>query len=100
MNIIVIGATTTSASSPATSLFAAGAAVRARQWAYSAETTFASAGRRLRCVVSERREAIENRLQEFVLELLAAIVLIAIFMIVTDPAAREDAGVQSQPSAE
>ena len=45
---------------------------------------------RLRRVVSERREALECRLQEFVLELLAAIVLIAIFMVVTDLAARED----------
>ena len=45
---------------------------------------------RLRRVVNERREALEYRLQEFVLELLAAIVLIAIFMVVTEPAARED----------
>lgn len=95
MNIIVIGATATGASSPATALFAAGAAVRVRQWAHSAEATYASAGRRLRRVVSERKEALEHRLQEFVLELLAAIVLMAIFMIVTDPATREDAGLQS-----
>jgi hypothetical protein len=45
---------------------------------------------RLRRVVSERREALECRLQEFGLELLAAIVLIATFMVVTEPAARED----------
>ena len=96
MNIIVIGATATGASSPATTWVAAGV----RQWAHSAEATYASAGRRLRRVVSERTEILENRLQEFVLELLAAIVLIAIFMIVTDPATREDAGVHSQPSAE
>ena len=95
MNIIVIGATTTGTSSPATTLVAAGAAVRVRQWAYFAEATYASAGRRLRRVVSERKEALEQRLQEFVLELLAAIVLIAIFMIVTDPATREDARARS-----
>ena len=99
MNIIVIGAMTTGTSSPAITWGAAGAAVRVRQWAYSAEATYASAARRLRRVVSDRKEALEHRLQEFVLELLAAIVLIAIFMIVTDPAARQDdAGVQSQPS--
>jgi glycerol uptake facilitator-like aquaporin len=40
--------------------------------------------------VSDRKEALEQRLQEFVLELLAAIVLMAILMIVTDPATRED----------
>jgi hypothetical protein len=46
--------------------------------------------------VSERKESLERRLQEFVLELLAAIVLMAIFMIVTDPATRgDDAGVRS-----
>jgi hypothetical protein len=95
MNIIVLGATTTGTSSPATALFAAGHAVRVRQWAYFTEAACAAAGRRLRRVVSDRKEALENRLQEFVLELLAAIVLIAIFMIATDPATREDAGVQS-----
>jgi hypothetical protein len=90
MNIIVVGAATTSTSSPATTLFAASAAVRVRQWADSAEATYASAGQRLRRAVSDRREALEHRLQEFVLELLAAIVLMAIFMIVTDPATRKD----------
>ena len=96
MNIIAIGASATGASSPATTWVAAGV----RQWAYSAEAAYASAGRHLSRAVSERKEALENRLQEFVLELLAAIVLIAIFMIVTDPATRDDAGVQSQPSAQ
>jgi hypothetical protein len=90
MNIIVIGAATSGASSPATAFYAAGAAVRMRQWADSAEATYASAGRRLRRAVSDRREALEHRLQEFVLELLAAIVLMAILMIVTEPATRED----------
>ena len=95
MNIIVIGAATTGTSSPATTLFAAGV----RQWAYSAEAMYASAGRHLRRVVSDRKEALEQRFQEFVLELLAVIVLMAIFMVVTDPAPRENAGVPSQPSA-
>jgi hypothetical protein len=90
MNIIVIGAAASSSSSSATTLFAAGAAVRVRQWADFAEATYASAGRRLRRAVSDRKEALEQRLQEFVLELLAAIVLMAILMIVTDPATRED----------
>jgi hypothetical protein len=38
--------------------------------------------------VSRRKEALMHRLEAFVLELLAAIVLIAIFMIVTGPATR------------
>ena len=78
MNIIVIGATATGFSSPPITLVAAGVAA------------YASAGRRLRRAVSGRKEALENRLQEFVLELLAAIILMAIFMIVTDPATRQD----------
>jgi hypothetical protein len=87
MNIIAIGAATTDT------------AFRVRQWAYFAEATCASAHQRLRRVMSDRKEAFEHRLQEFVLELLAAIILIAIFMIVTDPAMRDDeVGVQSQPS--
>lgn len=90
MNIIVIGAATSGTSSPATTFYAAGAAVRVGQWADSAEATCASAARRLRRAVSDRREALGHRLQEFVLELLAAIVLMAIFMVVTDPATRED----------
>jgi hypothetical protein len=46
---------------------------------------------RLRRAASERKEALERQLQEFVLELLAAVVLIAIFMLVTGPTAREEA---------
>lgn len=81
MNIIVIGATATGFSSPAIG------------WGAAA---YASAGRRLRRAVSDRKEAFEQRLQELVLELLAAVVLMTIFMIVTDPATREDdAGVPS-----
>ena len=89
MTAIVIGAAPSSASSPATTLFAAGAA-RVRQWVDFADSTCASAGRRLHRAVSDRKEALEHQLQEFVLELLAAIVLIAIFLIVTDPATRND----------
>ena len=90
MNTVVIGSATSSTLSPAITYYVAGAAVRVRQWADFAEATCAAAGRCLRRVVSERKEALEHRLQEFVLELLAAIVLMAIFMIVTDPATRED----------
>ena len=43
----------------------------------------------LRRAVSSRKEALEHRLQEFVLELLAAIVLIAIFVVATDLAREE-----------
>ena len=91
MNIIVIGATTTGTSSPATTLVAAGAAVRVRQLAYFAEATYASAGRRLQRVVIKRKEALEQRLQEFVLELFAAIVLMAaVAMVQRTQAALEE----------
>jgi hypothetical protein len=63
--------------SPATKSFA----VRLRQCTDPAKAACAA----VRRAVSDRKEAFENRLQEFVLELLAAIVLIAIFMIVTEP---------------
>lgn len=52
----------------------------------------ASLRRAVRC----RQEALEHRLQEFVLELLAAIVLIAIFIIVTEREAPADAGAPSR----
>lgn len=52
----------------------------------------ASLRRAMRC----RKEALEHRLQEFVLELLAAIVLIAIFITVTKPEAPADGGAQSR----
>jgi hypothetical protein len=89
MNTVVIGAATSSTSSPATIFGAPGGVARVRQCAVIAEATYA-AGRHLRRAVSIRKEALERRLQDFVLELLAAIVLMAIFMIVTDPATRED----------
>jgi hypothetical protein len=90
MKTVVIGAATSSASSPAITFCAAGAAIRVRQWADFAEATYASAGQRLRRAVSDRREALGHLLEGFVLELLAAVVLIAIFMTVTDPATRND----------
>ena len=90
MNTVIIGAVTSSTSSPATSFCAAGGAVRIRQYADFAEATCAAAGRRLQSAVARRKEALMHRLEAFVLELLAAIVLIAIFMIVTDPATRSD----------
>ena len=76
MNTVVIGSATSSTSWPASAFCAAGG-------------TVAAAGRRLRRVVSCGNEALTHRLEECVLELLAAIVLIAIFMIVTEPETRE-----------
>jgi hypothetical protein len=52
----------------------------------------------VRRTVSDRKEALEDRLQEFVLELLAAIVLVAIFMIMTEPATQTDAGGHPSPN--
>lgn len=46
--------------------------------------------RSLSAVLSDRKEALKGWLLEFVLEFLAAIVLIAIFIAVTDPATRKD----------
>jgi len=74
MNTIVIGTAPSSALLPV-AFWAAGGAVPA-------------AGQRLRAV-SYWNEALTYRLEEFVLELLAAIVLIAIVMIVTEPETRE-----------
>jgi hypothetical protein len=90
MNTVVIGAATYSTSLPATILGAAGGTVRLHRCADLVEATCAATGRRLHGAVSRRKEALMHRLEEFVLELLAAIVLIAIFMIVTDPATRRD----------
>ena len=70
MKTVVIGAATSSTSSPAV-------------------------GRRLRRAVSCRKEALKHRLEELVLELLAALVVIAIFMAVTAPETRQDAGAPS-----
>jgi hypothetical protein len=89
MSTVVIAAAASSTSSPAAIPYATGPAVWVRQWADFTEATCTAAGSRLRRTVSERREALELRMQEFVLELLAAIVLIAIFMIVTETAAGE-----------
>jgi hypothetical protein len=100
MNTVLIGAATSSSST--ITFCAASAAIRVRQWTGSAASACAAAGRRIALVVSYRRASLGHRLQEFVLELLAAIVLIAIFLIVTDPATRNDpdvgdSGVRSNP---
>lgn len=47
-------------------------------------------GRRVRRSVSLRKEAIARQLENLVLELLAATILIAIFLILIDPATRDD----------
>jgi hypothetical protein len=70
--------------SPTTTSFA----VRLRQCTDPAKATCAA----VRRAVSDRKEALEQRLQAFVLELLAAIVLFAIFMIVTEPETQADPG--------
>jgi hypothetical protein len=88
MNTIVIA--TPSSPSPATIFRAIGGAAQIRQCADFVEATCAAAVRHLHRAVSRRKETLKHRLEEFVLELLAAIVLIAIFMIVTDPATRND----------
>ena len=90
MNTVVIGTAISTSSSPATISCATGGILRLRQCADFAEVTCAAAARRLHRAMSRRKEALIHRLEEFVLELLAAIVLIAIFMIVTDPATRDD----------
>jgi hypothetical protein len=89
MNAIVIGAATSSTASPAGISCAAGGTVRIHPCASFAEA-MGAAGRRLHRAVGSRKEALMHRLEEFVLELLAAIVLIAIFMIATDPVTRND----------
>ena len=50
----------------------------------------ASAVRHLRRAVSRRKEALVQRMEDVALEMLAAIVLIAIFVIMTEPTARND----------
>lgn len=84
MKTIAIGDVAFGTWSPATPSFA----VRLRQCTDPAQAACAAARR----AVSDRKEALEQRLQEFVLELLAAIVLIAIFMIVTETETQADAG--------
>ena len=87
MKTIAIADVAFSAGSPATTSFALGL----RQCTDPAKASCAAARRAL----SDRKEALEHRLQEFVLELLAAIVLIAIFMIVTEPETPADTGEHS-----
>ena len=88
MNIVVIGAATSGISLPATAYASAEAAYATTgQYVRHAARSLLS---RLQEEVGRRREALAHRLENFVLELLAAIVLIAIFMIVTDPATPND----------
>jgi hypothetical protein len=57
----------------------------------SADTLgISSLGRRVGRSVSLRKKAMAHRLENLVLELLAAAILIAIFLIMTDPATRDD----------
>lgn len=88
MNTAAIGAAR--APSSATILYAAGGIARIRQCVDFTDATCAAAVRHLHRAASRQKEALIQRVQEFVLELLAAIVLIAIFMIATDPATRSD----------
>jgi hypothetical protein len=88
MNTVAIGAA--SAPSSTTILCAAGGIARIRQCVDFTEAMCAATVRHLHRAVSRRKEALILRMQEFVLELLAAIVLIAIFVIATDPATRGD----------
>jgi hypothetical protein len=90
MTTIIASAETFGISGLADILRAAGPARRARQFVVFTGVTCAVMGRRIQRAVSLRKEATARRLENFVLELLAAIVLIAIFLIVTDPAARDD----------
>jgi glycerol uptake facilitator-like aquaporin len=88
MNIVVIGAATSGISLLATAYAPAEAAyATTSQCVRHAARSLLS---RLQEEVGRRREALAHRLENFVLELLAAIVLIAIFMIVTDPATPND----------
>lgn len=80
----------TATSNPSPASWAAGVEIRVRRSINFSDLACASTAQRLHRAVRNRKEAMERRLQDFVLELLAAIVLIAIFMILTDPAARSD----------
>lgn len=92
MKTVVIRAATASTSSLTATFRATAGAVRMRRCAYAAKDTYTAAGRRLRSAVSSQREALNYQLQEFALELLAMIVLMAIFMAMTAPETCEYAG--------
>jgi hypothetical protein len=89
MNTVVISAGPSN-TSPARILGPAGGIVRIRQCSGLAEANCAAAVRHLHRTVNRWKEALMHWLEEFFLELLAAIVLVAIFMIVTDPATGND----------
>ena len=86
MNIVVIRAATSGISLPATAYGPAAYVTTGQSIRHAARSLLS----RLQEDVGRRREALAHRLENFVLELLAAIVLIAIFMIVTDPATPND----------
>jgi hypothetical protein len=90
MTIITASAATIGNWGLAAILRAAGPAHRARQFVVFTGVACAATGRRVQRAVSLRKEAIARRLENFVLDLLAAIVLIAIFLAVSDPATHED----------
>ncbi len=90
MTTIIASAATFGNSGLVAILRAAGPVHRARQFVVSTGVACALAGRRVQRAVAVRKEAIARRLENFVLELLAAIVLIAIFLVVSDFATHED----------
>jgi hypothetical protein len=90
MTTVFASAATFCSSGLADILRAAGPTRRARHFVVFTGVACAVNGRRVKRAASLWKEATASRLENFVLELLAAIVLIAIFLIVTDPATRND----------
>jgi hypothetical protein len=90
MTTVIASAATLRNSGLGDILRAAGPAHRARQFVVFTGIACAVTRRRVQRAVSLWKEATTRRLENFVLELLAAIVLIAIFLIATDPATPDD----------
>ena len=88
MNTVAIATPTTP--SPAIIFRAVGGGVRIRQCANFVATACAAAVWHLHRTAIRRKEAWLHRTEAFVLELLAAIVLIAIFVIVKEPTTSND----------
>ncbi len=78
MKIVAIGAAASSISSPGSAFWVA------------AEARFGGVDQSLRRALCRRRQALRHRLEELVLELLASIVVIALFAVLTDPETGED----------
>ena len=78
MKIVAIGAAASSISSPGTAFWVA------------AEARFGAVNHSLRRALCRRRQALRHRLEELALELLAAIVVIALFVVLTDPEPGEE----------